>query len=405
LEPDTVSDEFKNLTADDFEILNAQDWSFPVPIAYGPGRLAEIGQKCVDLGLSNPLVVTDRGSSDLPFIATLQRYIAQAGLKSGLFFDISPNPRDDEIGAGRARFRAGGHDAIIAIGGGSAMDGGKSICLTAHNDIDLWAFEYEHARPKIPNDQAFPKLITIPTTAGTGAETESTAMVTHVAKGMKFCVWHPELKPALALLDPELTLGLPQNLTAWTGADAMTHAIEAYLVPGFNPLCDGLALEGLALVSKWLPIAVREPQNIQARGGMLVGSCLAGIAFLKGLGMVHAISHMIGAEFDTQHGLTNAIVLPVVLRFNLPLQEFKVQRMAQAMGLRDSSVAVFIAHVEAVLDEINIPKALSDIDVPLSCAQRIAEKAICDIAAGSNPRQASVAEIRALTEEAITKAR
>jgi alcohol dehydrogenase class IV len=405
LEPDTVSDEFKNLTADDFEILNAQDWSFPVPIAYGPGRLAEIGQKCVDLGLSNPLVVTDRGSSDLPFIATLQRYIAQAGLKSGLFFDISPNPRDDEIGAGRARFRAGGHDAIIAIGGGSAMDGGKSICLTAHNDIDLWAFEYEHAIPKIPNDQAFPKLITIPTTAGTGAETESTAMVTHVAKGMKFCVWHPELKPALALLDPELTLGLPQNLTAWTGADAMTHAIEAYLVPGFNPLCDGLALEGLALVSKWLPIAVREPQNIQARGGMLVGSCLAGIAFLKGLGMVHAISHMIGAEFDTQHGLTNAIVLPVVLRFNLPLQEFKVQRMAQAMGLRDSSVAVFIAHVEAVLDEINIPKALSDIDVPLSCAQRIAEKAICDIAAGSNPRQASVAEIRALTEEAITKAR
>ena len=400
-----MSGEFKNLTADDFEILNAQDWSFPVPIAYGPGRLAEIGQKCVDLGLSNPLVVTDRGSCDLPFIATLQRYIAQAGLKSGLFFDISPNPRDDEIGAGRARFRAGGHDAIIAIGGGSAMDGGKSICLTAHNDIDLWAFEYEHAIPKIPNDQGFPKLITIPTTAGTGAETESTAMVTHVAKGMKFCVWHPELKPALALLDPELTLGLPQNLTAWTGADAMTHAIEAYLVPGFNPLCDGLALEGLALVSKWLPIAVREPQNIQARGGMLVGSCLAGIAFLKGLGMVHAISHMIGAEFDTQHGLTNAIVLPVVLRFNLPLQEFKVQRMAQAMGLRDSSVAVFIAHVEAVLDEINIPKALSDINVPLSCAQRIAEKAICDIAAGTNPRHASVAEIRALTEEAITKAR
>ena len=400
-----MSGEFKNLTADDFEILNAQDWSFPVPIAYGPGRLAEIGQKCVDLGLSNPLVVTDRGSSDLPFIAAVQTYIAQVGLKSGLFFDISPNPRDDEIGAGRARFRAGGHDAIIAIGGGSAMDGGKSICLTAHNDIDLWAFEYEQAIPKIPNDQAFPKLITIPTTAGTGAETESTAMVTHVAKGMKFCVWHPELKPALALLDPELTLGLPQNLTAWTGADAMTHAIEAYLVPGFNPLCDGLALEGLALVSKWLPIAVRDPQNIQARGGMLVGSCLAGIAFLKGLGMVHAISHMIGAEFDTQHGLTNAIVLPVVLRFNLPFQEFKVQRMAQAMGLRDSSVAMFIAHVEAVLDEINIPKALSDIDVPLSCAQRIAEKAICDIAAGSNPRQASVAEIRALTEEAITKAR
>ena len=399
-----MSPDRKDLSID-ADILQPQDWSFPVPIAYGPGRLAEIGLKSAELGLLNPLVVTDRGSRDLPFIAALQSYLAQAGLKFGLFSEISPNPRDDEIGAGRAAFRAAGHDGIIAIGGGSAMDGGKSICLTARNDIDLWAFEYDEPVQEISNDQAFPKLITIPTTAGTGAETESTAMVTDTTKAIKFCVWHPELKPALALLDPELTLGLPRHLTAWTGADAMTHAIEAYLVPKFNPLCDGLALEGLALVSKWLPIAVREPLNLQARGGMLVGSCLAGVAFLKGLGMVHAISHMIGAEFDTQHGLANAVVLPVVLRFNLPGQESKVRRMAQAMGLQGSSNAEFISYVEAVLDEIKIPKALSEIDVPLNCAQRIAEKAILDSAAGTNPRQASVPEIRALVEDAITKAR
>ena len=399
-----MSPERKDLSAD-ADILQLQDWSFPVPIAYGPGRLAEIGQKSVELGLLNPLVVTDRGSRDLPFIATLQGHLSQAGLKSGLFSEISPNPRDDEIAAGRAAFRISGHDGIIAIGGGSAMDGGKSICLTARNEIDLWSFEYEQPVPEIPKDQPFPKLITIPTTAGTGAETESTAMVTDTAKGMKFCVWHPRLKPALAVLDPELTLGLPPNLTAWTGADAMIHAIEAYLVPGFHPLCDGLALEGLTLVSKWLPIAVREPLNMQARGGMLVGSCLAGVAFLKGLGLVHAISHMIGAEFDTQHGLTNAVVLPVVLRFNLPGQELKVQRMAQAIGLEDTSVEAFIAHIEVILDEINIPKALNEIDVPLGCAQRIAEKALCDSAAGTNPRQATVAEARSLIENAIKKAR
>ena len=399
-----MSPDSKDLSID-ADILQPQDWSFPVPIAYGPGRLAEIGLKSAELGLLNPLVVTDRGSRDLPFVAALQSYLAQAGLKFGLFSEISPNPRDDEIGAGRAAFRAAGHDGIIAIGGGSAMDGGKSICLTARNDIDLWAFECDEPVQEISNDQAFPKLITIPTTAGTGAETESTAMVTDTTKAMKFCVWHPELKPALALLDPELTLGLPRHLTAWTGADAMTHAIEAYLVPKFNPLCDGLALEGLALVSKWLPIAVREPLNLQARGGMLVGSCLAGVAFLKGLGMVHAISHMIGAEFDTQHGLANAVILPVVLRFNLPGQESKVRRMAQAMGLQGSSNAEFISYVEAVLEEIKIPKALSEIDVPLNCAQRIAEKAILDSAAGTNPRQASVPEIRALVEDAITKAR
>ena len=389
----------------DADILEPQDWTFPVPISYGPGRLTEIGCRCVAMGLFNPLIVTDRGSRDLPFIARLQGHLAGAGLGSGLFSGISPNPRDDEIGTGRETFRRGGHDAIIAIGGGSAMDGGKSICLTANNEIDLWAFEYEQPVPGVGGSHRFPVLINIPTTAGTGAETAGTAMVTHVERAMKLCIWHPDLKPALALLDPELTVGLPADLTAWTGADAMTHAIEAYCVPGFHPLCDGLALEGLALTAKWLPVAVREPRNMAARGGMLVGSCLAGVAFIKGLGLVHAISHMIGAEFDTQHGLTNAIVLPVVLRFNLPGMEDKVKRMADAMGLRNASVDAFIAEIERLLDDIGIPRSLAAIGVTDDCAQRIAEKAILDSAAGTNPRAATVDQIRELTRAAIAQAR
>ena len=386
-------------------LLSAQDWTFPVPIAYGPGRLSEIGMHCAAKGIRNPLIVTDRGSRGLPFIAALQRHLAGAGLQSGLFADISPNPRDDEIGAGRAAFRAGGHDAIIAIGGGSAMDGGKSICLTANNSIDLWAFEFEQEPPIIGPDCPFPKLITVPTTAGTGAETESTAMVTHVEKGMKFCIWHPDLKPSLALLDPTLTLGLPPTLTAWTGADAMTHAIEAYCVPGFHPLCDGLALEGLALITRWLPVAVREPDNLAARGGMLVGSCLAGIAFLKGLGLVHAISHMVGAEYDTQHGLTNAIILPVVLRFNLPGEPDKVRRMAEAMQLDNPSAGAFVEAVERMLDDIGIPVSLGDIGVPSDCVDRIAGKALQDSAAGTNPRSATIEDIRKLVETSISRAR
>lgn len=389
----------------DAEILLAQDWTFPVPIAYGPGRLSEIGERCAALGLSNPLIVTDKGSRNLPFIFRLQVYLTDAGLASGVYSDISPNPRDDEIEGGRRTFRAGGHDSIIAIGGGSAMDGGKAICLTARNDVDLWAFEWEEPPVKIRPDQAFPTLITIPTTAGTGAETESTAMVTHVGKGMKFCICHPDLKPSLALLDPELTIGLPANLTAWTGSDAMVHAIEAYCVPGFHPLCDGLALEGLALVAKWLPVAVREPENVTARGGMLVGSCLAGIAFMKGLGLVHAVSHMVGAEYNTQHGLTNAIILPTILRFNLPGMEAKVQRMADAMGLENTSVDSFISEIERMLDDINIPRSLGDIGIPTECAARIAEKALQDSAAGTNPRPASLNEMRDLVENAIARAR
>ena len=389
----------------DPSILLAHDWNFPVPIAYGPGRLTEIGQKCVSLGVRNPLIVTDRGSRELAFIGRLVDLLLEAGLTSAVFSEISPNPIDTEISFGRAAFLSGCHDAIIAIGGGSAMDGAKAICLTANNDIDLWDFEFEQVSPVISSDNHFPTLITIPTTAGTGAETESTAMVTHTEKAMKFCVWHSDLKPSLALLDPELTIGLPASLTAWTGADAMVHAIEAFLVPGFHPLCDAVALEALSLIAKWLPVAVAEPTNITARGGMHVGSCLAGISFLKGLGVVHAISHMVGAEYNTHHGNTNAILLPVVLRFNLPGMDEKVRRMAEAMEIADHSVEGFIAAVEVLLDEIRIPKSLSEIGVPIDCAERIAVKALKDSAAKTNPRSASLDEVRVLIETAIKKAR
>ena len=389
----------------DDDILEPQDWSFPIPIAYGPGRLSEIGQRCAAMGLLNPLIVTDKGSRNLPFISKLHSYLADAGLSTALFSEISPNPRDDEISTGCEKFQSGNHDAIIAVGGGSAMDGGKAICLTVNNGRDLWDFEWEAEPIDISPDQAFPKLITIPTTAGTGAETESTAMVTHTGKGMKFCIYHPQLQPSLALLDPKLTIGLPVNLTAWTGADAMVHAIEAYCVPSFHPLCDGLALEGLNLISKWLPVAVKEPDNLAARGAMLVGSCVAGIAFLKGLGHVHAISHMIGAEYNTQHGLTNAIILPVVLRFNLPGMEEKVKRMAESIGLQDVSVKGFIAEIERRLDELGIPRSLSEIGVPENCQERIAKKALRDSAARTNPRAASLAEMRLLVKTSLTKAR
>jgi alcohol dehydrogenase class IV len=389
----------------DPSILLTHDWNFPVPIAYGPGRLAEIGQKCVSLGVRNPLIVTDRGSRELAFFSRLVEYLLGAGLASGVFSGISPNPIDSEISFGRAAYLSGNHDAIIAIGGGSAMDGAKAICLTANNEIDLWDFEFEQTSPFISKANRFPILITIPTTAGTGAETESTAMVTHTEKAMKYCVWHSELKPSLALLDPELTIGLPANLTAWTGADAMVHAIESFLVPGFHPLCDAMALESLSLIARWLPVAVAQPTNINARGGMHVGSCLAGIAFLKGLGLVHAISHMVGAEFNTHHGNTNAILLPVILRFNLPGMEAKVRRMAEAMEISDHSITGFIAAIEGILDEIQIPKSLSEIGVPLDCAERIATKALKDSAAKTNPRLASLDEVRVLIEIAIKKAR
>ena len=387
------------------EILTPQDWGFPVPISYGPGRLAEIGKACISLDIKNPLIVTDSGSKELPFIERLKEILMGSNIGSDLYSKISPNPREDEIAEGCSQFKSGGHDAIIAIGGGSAMDGGKAICLTANNDIPLWDFEWEKPPQLIGENNRFPKLITIPTTAGTGAETESTAMVTDLEKGMKLCIMHPDLKPSLALLDPELTLKLPASLTAWTGADAMIHSIEGYCVPGFHPMCDSAALESLSLISKSLILAVEDPQNVAARGAMLVASCLGGISFIKGLGLVHAIAHMVGAEYDTHHGLTNAIILPAVLRYNLPNMEEKVKRMSQAMQFEDHSVDSFISNIEKLLDRIKIPTGLHEIGVPEDCASRIAEKAMVDSAFATNPREATFDEVHQLVMTSIKKAR
>jgi alcohol dehydrogenase class IV len=386
-------------------LLANHDWSFPVPIAYGPGRLGEMGERATNLGLTKPLIVTDQGSAGLPFIDTLQQALLSAGITSEVFAEVAPNPRDSDIVLARAAYWEGGHDSVIAIGGGSGMDAGKSTALTAHNECDIWQFDFDRDVPKLPADHIFPKLICIPTTAGTGAETESTAMVTHSERGMKLCVWHPELKPSLTLLDPEITLGLPASLTAWTGIDAMVHAIEAYCVPDYHPMCDGVALEALALIGRWLPSAVEEPGNLVARGGMQVGACLAGVSFLKGLGLVHAISHMVGADFDTHHGLTNAIVLPAVLKFNSPAISDKLPAMCAALGLQSVDFESFYAAICQLLDRLSVPVTLAEIGVPAEAARTLAEKAHQDAAAGTNPRPADVATIERLILEAITVGR
>lgn len=381
------------------------DWGFPIPIAYGPGRLNEIGEFCRKFKVSNPLIVTDKGSKELPFVSRLATLLENSSIKSKLFYGISPNPRDDEIKAGCISYHKGSHDGIIAIGGGSALDGAKAIGMTVNSGVSLWDFEYRKPEPILQSLDCFPTFITIPTTAGTGAETESTAMITDTVKGMKFCLAHLGMRPSLAILDPELTIELPANLTAWTGVDALTHALEAYLVPGLNPLCDGAALEALKLISKWLKVAFDDPKNIDARGGMLIGSCLAGVAFTKGLGLVHSISHMVGAEYNTQHGLTNAIILPAVMKFNLPHVGEKVRFISHAMDLKDASSEMIIQEIEEILDYLDIPRSLSEIGVPLECRKRIAKKAMLDSATGTNPRVTQIEDLEELTEISILSAR
>jgi len=390
---------------DEHFLNDSIDWEFPIPIAYGPGRLNDIAEFCKKSEISKPLIITDKGSKELPFISRLAGLLESASIQNNLFYGISPNPRDDEINAGCNAYRRGNHDGIIAIGGGSALDGAKAIGMTVNSGVNLWDFEYRKPDPILNSLDCFPNFITIPTTAGTGAETESTAMITDTVQGMKFCLAHLGMRPSLAILDPELTVGLPANLTAWTGVDALTHALEAYLVPGLNHLCDGAALEGLKLISKWLKVAFDEPKNISARGGMLIGSCLAGVAFTKGLGLVHSISHMIGAEYNTQHGLTNAIILPAVMKFNLPYVGDKVRSISHAMDLKEASSDMIVKEIEQILDYVNIPRSLTEIGIPLECKKRIAKKAMLDSATATNPRLAQIEDVEELTEISILAAR
>ena len=383
--------------------LHHADWSFPIPIFYGPGRIEELGRLCKANGISGPLIVTDRGSVNLPFIKQSLDVLNAGNLKTNLFSGVSPNPLDTEIQTGKAIFEDGEHDAVIAIGGGSGMDGGKAISLLANNSYSLWDFDND--KTEIKDIDKFPSLICIPTTSGTGAETESTAMITHSDFGMKLCVWHPNQKPIAAILDPELTLGLPYNLTAWTGVDALVHAIESYTINSLYSVADGMAIEALTLIGRYLKKAANSPNDLEARGGMLVGSCLAGISFKKGLGLVHAVSHMVGAIYDSQHGLTNAILLPAVLRFNKESIQQKSKMMNFATFSETSGYKSFYANICNLLDELQISKGLDSLGVTSDKVTELALKASKDAAAQTNPRKASIAQLETLISESLQNAR
>ena len=386
-------------------LLESTDWSFPIPIHYGPGRLSELGAICYHAGMRKPLLVTDRGSRELAFIGAALASLRAADIRADVFTDVSPNPTDRDVATGRAAFRAGKHDGIVAIGGGSGMDAGKAISLVANNDRDIWAFDYDADSAPSLRANEFAPLVCVPTTAGTGAETESTAMLTDQQRGVKGCVWHASHKPSAALLDPQVTLALPADLTAWTGVDALVHAIEALSVPAFHPMCDAVALEAIRLIHRWLPRAVRDRDNLEARGAMLVGSCLAGVSFLKGLGLVHAMSHMIGAVHNTHHGLTNAVLLAPVLRYNQPALGRKVALMCGAMGLKDDRFESFYGRIVELLDELEIPKALHELGIDETSIAQLARKSHTDAACATNARPASIADIEALLREALVNVR
>lgn len=377
------------------------NWGFPTDIKVGPGRLAELPEICRELGFERPLLVTDPGVKDLPMIDETVDALNRAGLATATFADIRGNPNGANVDAGVEIFRSGNHDSVIAFGGGSALDAAKAIALMVGQDRPIWDFEDVGDNWKRAHADGIAPCVAIPTTAGTGSEVGRASVITNDETHRKMIIFHPRMLPAAVILDPETTVGLPPQMTAATGMDALSHCFEAWCAPGFHPMADGIALEGLHLIGTALPRAYDDGNNIEARTQMLAAASMGSTAFQKGLGAVHAISHPVGATYHTHHGLTNAVMLPYVMRFNHSAIAERMGPVAQALGLLDTSFDAVFNWVLQVRERLGVPHTLADLGVDDNRAEEIGRLGEIDPPAAKNPVPVKAADLQGIFVNAV----
>ena len=361
------------------------NWNYPTSIKFGAGRIAELPDHCRSLGMKRPLLVTDAGLAALPMVANALRLSRDAGLGCELFSDVQPNPVEANVTAGVAAYRAGHHDGVIAFGGGSALDTGKAIALMVGQERPIWDFEDREDWFTRVNVAGMAPVVAVPTTSGTGSEVGRASVLTDLRDHTKKIIFHPRMLPAIVIADPELTVGLPASITAAVGMDALSHNLEAYCAPGYHPLAEGISVEGMRLIKEFLPRAVANGNDLEARAHMLIASSMGATAFQKGLGAMHSLSHPCSANLGTHHGLTNAVVMPYVLEWNRAALDYKMVRLAAWLGLEDRSFDGVLAWVIGLRDAIGIPHTLADIGVHEEHARPFAPQALNDPSTGGNP--------------------
>lgn len=377
------------------------NWNYPTTIRFGAGRIAELPDACRELGIARPLLVTDPGLAQLPMVQQAIAHNEQAGVPTGLFSDIKPNPVGKNVDDGVRAYRDGGHDGVIAYGGGSALDAGKAIAFMSGQTRPMWDFEDIGDNWKAASAGRIAPIIGVPTTAGTGSEVGRAAVFLQETSATKKIIFHPKMLPSIVIEDPALTVGLPPHITAGTGMDALAHCLEAYCVPAYHPMAEGIAVEGMRLVKEWLPVAVRDGSNITARAHMMVAASMGAAAFQKGLGAIHALSHPVGALYDTHHGMTNAVVMPYVLAFNRDAIEGKLARLAAWLQLPKPSFQAVMDWVLRLRDEIGIVHTLADLGVGADRLEELAQMAALDPTAGGNPVPVGVPELRSMFVSAL----
>jgi 4-hydroxybutyrate dehydrogenase len=357
------------------------EFSFPTRVVYGPDAVAGVGGLCTELGITRPLIVTDPGLVALGLHERVQRPLVDAGLASRVFHDIQGNPVEQNVIDATAAYREHGADGVVGLGGGSALDVTKAVRLRATHDLPLEEYdEYVEGWKKTHADM--PPMIAIATTAGTGSEVGRAAVITLASTNRKTVLFSPHLMPNVAVLDAKMTVGLPPTLTAWTGMDALTHSLEAYLSPNFHPFCDAVALHGLRLCFEHLPTACADGANLDARGAMLLASAMGATAFQKGLGATHSLAHPLSTLHGVHHGLANAIMLPTTLAFNEEAAAGKLADIAYAVGAKGTAREA----IAELASSVGIPLSLGEVGIADTDLQVLADAAIQDGCHLTNPR-------------------
>ena len=353
---------------------------------YGENRVKEIQKVCNELNISNPLIVTDPGILKTNIIEKIQSSLTN---KAIIYSDVQSNPTGKNVSEGVIQFNLNNNDGVIAVGGGSGMDVGKGIAFMAKQKRPLWDFEdIDDWWTRANSDVIFP-IIAIPTTAGTGSETGRASVFTNEATKEKKIIFHPKMLPSTVILDPILTILLPKNLTAFTGMDALAHCIEAYCSPKFHPYSQGIALEGIKLIKDNLLDAYHDGNNIKARANMLTTSSMGSIAFQKGLGAIHSLSHPVGAIYDTHHGLTNAVFMPYVLNKNKDTIEIKIKNLSSYLNLKNNSFETFLDWILEIRKKLNIPHTLKEIIDNDEKFEVMSKMALEDPSTSTNPKKLS----------------
>ncbi|MEE4208302.1 MAG: iron-containing alcohol dehydrogenase [Parvularcula sp.] len=375
------------------------DWSYPTVMKFGAGRIAELPEACAQAGIKRPLLVTDKGLADLPVTQGTLDIMETAGLGRAMFSQVDPNPNEMNLEAGVAAYKSGDHDGVIAFGGGSGLDLGKMVAFMAGQTQPVWDFEDIGDWWTRADADAIAPIIAVPTTAGTGSEVGRASVITDSVSHVKKIIFHPKVLPAVVICDPELTVGMPQFITAGTGLDAFAHCVEAYSSPHYHPMSQGIALEGMRLVIDNLPRAYADGTDIEARANMMSAAAMGATAFQKGLGAIHAMSHPIGAHFNTHHGTTNAVCMPAVLDFNAPAIAARFDLAAGYLGI-DGGFDGFRAFVQEFNDSFGIPKRLREMGVTEDSIPDLVKGALTDPSCGGNPITLTEDNLRQLLEAA-----